>query len=63
MEFYIKQRIFSFGDKFSVYDADGTVLYSAEGEVFTFGKKLHLYDSTDREAAYIEQELFAFRPR
>ena len=42
MEFYIKQRIFSFGDKFSVYDADGTVLYSAEGEVFTFGKKLHL---------------------
>ncbi|MBR5871179.1 MAG: LURP-one-related family protein [Clostridia bacterium] len=63
MEFYIRQKIFSFCDKFSVYDADGNTQYTAVGEVFTFGKKLHLYDSADREAAFISQELFVFRPR
>ena len=62
MELYIKQRIFSFGDRFSVYNAAGEEVYYVEGEVFTFGKKLHLYDCGGRELAYIEQQLFTFRP-
>lgn len=63
MQLYIQQKIFSFGDKFSIYDADGRERYYVEGEVFTFGKKLHLYDTNGRELAYIEQQLFAFLPR
>ena len=63
MEFYIKQRIFSWGDKFHIYDASGKERYYVEGEIFTFGKKLHLYDLSGRELAYIEQQLFAFLPR
>ena len=63
MRLYIKQKIFSWGDSFSVYDENGDTQYTVEGEVFTFGKKLHLYDRSNREIAYIEQQLFAFLPR
>lgn len=37
MNLYMKQRIFSWGDKFSIYDAAGNECYYVEGEVFTFG--------------------------
>lgn len=63
MNLYIKQRVFSWGDKFSVYDADGNERYYVKGEVFTFGKKLHLYDLAGNELAYIEQKLFSFLPK
>ena len=60
MNLYIKQRIFTWGDKFSVYDENGNEKYYVEGEVFIFGKKLHLYDLAGNELAFIEQRLFTF---
>jgi uncharacterized protein YxjI len=63
MNLYIKQKIFSWADKFSVYDADGNEKYYVEGGIFSFGKKLHLYDASGTEIAYIEQQLFSFLPR
>ncbi len=62
MKLYIKERIFTFGDKFSVYDAQGNEKYTVEGELFTWGKKLHVYNRVGMEVAYIEQELFTFLP-
>ncbi|MBQ9080819.1 MAG: LURP-one-related family protein [Clostridia bacterium] len=62
-DLYIQQRIFTWGDKFEIYDADGNVRYYVEGEVFTFGKKLHLYDILGNELAYIEQKVFTFLPK
>ena len=63
MEFYIRQKIFTIGDKFEIYDAAGNVMYTAVSDLFSFGKKLHLMDQYDREAAFIEQKLWVFRPR
>ncbi len=63
MKLYIQQRIFTWGDKFSIYDENGNEKYYVEGEVFTFGKKLHLYDLQGQELAYIEQQLFSFLPK
>lgn len=63
MNLYIKQRVFSWGDKFSVYDENGNEKFYVEGEVFSFGKKLHLYDLSGVELAYIEQEIFTFLPK
>ena len=60
---YMRQRVFTWGDKFEIYDADGNVKYYVEGEVFTFGKKLHLYDTAGNELAFIEQKLFTFLPK
>ena len=63
MEFFIKQKIFSIGDRFEIYDAAGNVMYTAVSELISFGKKLYLIDPYEREEAYIEQKLFVFRPR
>ena len=63
MKLYIKQKIFSWGDKFTVKDASGADRYFVEGEVFSFGKKLHVYDGTLHEKAYIKQELLTWMPR
>lgn len=63
MKLYMKQHVFTWGDRFSVYDEAGSEVYYVEGEVFTFGKKLHLYDLNGAELAYVEQELFTFLPK
>ncbi len=63
MDLYIKERVFTWGDKFDVCDQNGNPRYYVEGEVFTMGKKLHVYDRHDREVAYIQQELFTWMPR
>ena len=63
MKLYIKEKVFSWGDKFTVKDAYGEDKYIVEGEVFTFGKKLHVYDRSGREVAFIKQEIWSFLPR
>ena len=63
MKLYIKEKVFSWGDKFTVWDACGNEKYYVEGEVFTFGKKLHVYDRNRREVAFIKQELWTWMPR
>ena len=62
MKLYIKERIFTIGDQFSVLDAYGNEKYFVQGEIFTFGRKLHVYDRNNREVAFIRQELFNFLP-
>ena len=60
MKLYIKQAVFSFGDRFCVKNEAGQDVYSVEGEVFTLGKKLHVYDMAGKEVAFIKQEPFSF---
>ena len=63
MKLYIKEKIFSWGDKFFVLDEYGQEKYVVQGEVFSLGKKLHVYDRMGREVAFIAQELMTFLPR
>ena len=62
MKLYIKQKVFSWGAKFRIYDEYENDKYSVEGEVFTFGKKLHLYGLNGNELAYIHQKVWSFLP-
>ena len=62
MKLYIKEKVFTWGDKFCVKDALGNDRYTVEGEVFTLGKKLHVYDNLGREVAFIRQELMTLLP-
>ena len=62
MKLYIKQKVFSWGDKFTVKDEAGRDRYYVEGEVFTFGRKLHVYDMQGREVAFIKQEVWSWMP-
>ena len=63
MKLYIKQKVFSWGDKFTVKDVNGEDRYFVEGEIFSWGKKLHVYDMRGNEVAFIQQKLFSFLPR
>ncbi|MBQ2980886.1 MAG: LURP-one-related family protein [Lachnospiraceae bacterium] len=63
MNLYMKQEIFTWGDKFWIYDQQGNGKYYVEGEVFSFGKKLHMYDVNNQEVAYIQQKLLSFLPK
>ena len=63
MNLYIKQKVFSFKDKFTVKDEYGQDKYIVEGEFFSLGKKLHIYDMAGNEVAFIQQKLLSFLPR
>ena len=63
MKLYIKEKVFSWGDKFTVKDEYGYDKYIVEGEVFSWGKKLHVYDMSGREVAFIKQEVWSFLPK
>ncbi len=63
MKLYIKEKVFSWGDKFTVKDASGRDKYIVQGEVFSWGKKLHVYNIAGGEVAYIKQEVWSFLPR
>ena len=41
---YIKEHVFTLGDKFTVKDEYGNDKYFVEVEIFTLGKKLHIYE-------------------
>ena len=63
MNLYIKQKVFTWGDQFTVYDEAGSERYTVQGEVFSWGKKLHLYDLAGVECAFIRQKVWTFLPR
>ena len=63
MKLYIRQKVFSWADRFTVKDAAGNDRYIVEGELFSWGKKLHVYDRAGTEVAFIRQELWSFLPK
>ena len=38
MKLYLQQKVFSIGDKFTLYDESGNERYFVQGEIFSFGK-------------------------
>jgi uncharacterized protein YxjI len=60
MKLYIKQKVFSFNDKFTVKDETGADRYFVEGEIFTLGKKLHVYDANQTERIFYNKKFGAF---
>ncbi len=63
MKLYIKQKVFSWGAKFTVKDEAGNDRYFVQGEVLSWGRKLHVTDSRDKEVAFIKQKVMSFLPK
>ena len=63
MKLYLKQKIFSFRERFFVYDEFGNEKYSVEGALFSIGKRLRVYDMNGNEVAFIKQRVLSFTPR
>ncbi len=63
MKLYIKQKVFSWNDRFTVKDEFGDDRYTVEGEIFTLGRKLHVYDRSDTEVIFIAQKVWSWMAR
>ena len=63
MKLYMKEKLFSFHDRFTIQDENGWDKYFVEGELFSLGKKLHLLSARGDEVAFIRQELLTLMPR
>jgi len=62
MKYLIRQKVFSFGDKFTIKDENDMDCYQVEGKVFSLGAKLSLMDMAGNEQYYIEQKLLRLFP-
>ena len=63
MRLYMKEKVFSWNERFTVKDENGWDKYFVEGEFFSLGKKLHLLNVHGDEVAFIQQRLFTLMPR
>jgi uncharacterized protein YxjI len=63
MRFIMRERILSWGDDFTIKDADGHNAYHVDGKVFSFGDKLSFNDMEGNELARIEQKLLSIGPQ
>ena len=63
MKLYIRQKVFSWRDRFSVKDEAQRDRWYAKGEIFTLGRKLRVTDAGGTEVALIRQKLLSFLPR
>ncbi len=63
MKYYIKQKVFSLGDKYYVYNENEQPVFTVEGELFSFGARIHLYTMQGDEVFFIQQKVMTFLPK
>ena len=63
MILYMKQKVFSWADKFTIKDTMENDRYSVKGELFSWGHKLHVYNMQEQEVAFVKQKIFTILPR
>lgn len=62
MRYIVRERIFSFADRFDITDVYETPVFQVEGKIFAIGNKLKIYDMDENELVYIEEQVFRFLP-
>lgn len=62
MRYLIREKIFSFADRFIIEDEEGYPQYEVAGKILSIGNKLNLYDMQGKELIYIEQQVFRLLP-
>ena len=60
MRCVMKEKIFAFGDDFTIQDESGRDVYFVDGKAFSFGDQLSFQDMHGNELAYIKQKMFAW---
>ena len=63
MRYLMRERILSWGDDFTIKDAEGREAFYIDGKVFSFGDKLSFKDRDGQEVALIDQKLLSFGPQ
>ena len=62
MRYALQQKLFSWGDSFSVKDESGEDVLLVKGKVFSLGKNLALQDKAGNDLGFIKQKLLSWRP-
>lgn len=62
MRYQIRQKVFSFGDNFTIKGENDEPRFIVRGRVFSLGDKLTLEDLNGNELFYIEQRIFKLLP-
>lgn len=62
MRYVIREKFWSWGDDFYVYDENQQPIYQIKGKVFSWGDQLSFRDMQGNELAYIKQRLISFMP-
>ncbi|MCK4341501.1 MAG: LURP-one-related family protein [Phycisphaerae bacterium] len=62
MRYVMKQKLFSFGDDFTIKDEQGHDIYFVDGKAFSIGDKLSFQDMQGNELAFIRQKLLSWGP-
>ena len=62
MRYLMKQKLFCFGDDFTIKDEAGADVFFVDGKAFSFGDKLSFQDMNGNELAFIRQKLLSWGP-
>jgi len=62
MRYVMKQKIFAWGDDFTIKDEAGSDAFFVDGRAFSLGQKLSFQDMAGQELAFIEQKLLSWGP-
>jgi uncharacterized protein YxjI len=63
VRYMMRERILSWGDDFTIKDADGHDVYYVDGKVLSFGDKLSFKDRHGTELAVVDQKLLSIGPQ
>lgn len=62
MRYVMKQKLWAWGDDFTVKDEQGLDRFFVDGKAISFGDQLSLQDMSRNELAYIKQKVFSWGP-
>jgi len=61
MLYLMRQKIWSFGDDFTIQNDQGQDVFFVDGKVFSIGDKLSFQDMNGNELAFISQKLLSLK--
>lgn len=62
MRLLFKQRLFSWFDKYDIYDEAGNTVYTVKGEL-AWGHLLRIYDAQGNVVGTVKERIFTFLPK
>lgn len=62
MRYIMRQKLFSWGDDFTIKTEDGRDAFFVDGKAFSLGNQLSFQDMNGSELAFIRQRLLAWGP-
>lgn len=62
MRYVMRQRLWAFGDDFTIKDDNGRDAFFIDGRIFSIGDKLSFQNTHGQEEAFIQQKLLAWGP-